>query len=152
MAYSEKQRQEILDKVCDELEKGLSLRKSLEKIQGPPRKTFFEWIDADSAKRNQYARACEDRADALFEEIINISDDNAGDSYTDEEGNERANHANVQRSRLRVDSRKWILSKMMPKKYGDKLDLTTDGESMNMSPEERQQRIKELIAKANADR
>jgi hypothetical protein len=53
--------------------------------------------------------------DKVAEDIIDISDDKLGDP---------------QRDRLRVDARKWLLSKMLPKKYGDKLDVTSDGEKM----------------------
>ncbi|MBT8043576.1 MAG: hypothetical protein KJO79_01395 [Verrucomicrobiae bacterium] len=38
----------------------------------------------------------------------------------------KSNHENIQRSRLRVDTRKWMTSKMKPKKYGDKLELDAD--------------------------
>ena len=43
----------------------------------------------------------------------------------------RMNSEYVQRSRIRIDTRKWIASKLKPKKYGDKVDVTTDGEKIN---------------------
>ena len=49
----------------------------------------------------------------------------------DEDGNKNVNHHVIQRDRLRVDSRKWALSKMNPKKYSDKLDLTNNGKSFD---------------------
>ena len=49
----------------------------------------------------------------------------------DENGNPRINHDVIQRDRLRVDARKWMLGKMQPKKYGDKLDVTSDGEKIS---------------------
>ncbi len=57
------------------------------------------------------------------DEIVDISDDGRNDTYIDDNGNERTDNERVARSRLRVDTRKWMLSKMLPKVYGDKLDV-----------------------------
>lgn len=73
-----------------------------------------------------YARTREARADKLFEDLIKIADYGVNDTYTDEEGNTRTDHDVIARSRLRVDTRKWVISKMVPKKYGDKLELSGD--------------------------
>ena len=62
-----------------------------------------------------YARAMELRCEKMAEEILEISDDN----YTGPDG--RGDNALVQQARLRVDSRRWLLSKLMPKKYGDRI-------------------------------
>lgn len=134
MAYSEKKRKEIVKNVCSDIETGLSLRKALEKIKLPA-KTFYEWIDGDEVKSKQYARACEIRAENIFEDIIDIADDSSQDLLgVDEYGNRIENREFVNRSKLRVDARKWMLSKMMPKKYGEKLDIdhTTQGDKINI--------------------
>jgi hypothetical protein len=52
-----------------------------------------------------------------------VSDDGSNDTYTDENGATRTEQDVIARSRLRVDARKWAMSKMAPKKYGDKLDI-----------------------------
>jgi len=70
----------------------------------------------------RYEQAKEESADALADEMLDIADDSERD-YT-EEG--RVNTEHVQRARLRVDTRKWIASKLKPKKYGDKLDLNAN--------------------------
>jgi hypothetical protein len=59
------------------------------------------------------------------EDIIEISDDGSRDyvATSDEDGAHRVDHDHVSRSRLRVDSRKWLLSKLAPKKYGDRVGL-----------------------------
>ena len=65
-------------------------------------------------------------ADAIFDEAMEIADSSSGDWTTKVVRGEEAkvvDHENIQRSRLRVDTRKWAASKMAPKKYGDKLDL-----------------------------
>lgn len=151
MAYSPIEKQNILDQVCSLLEEGKSVRQALKSEGMPKSSTFFKWLTEENKFSEQYARACEARADAIFEDILTIADDGSNDTRITEDGAEITNHDVIQRSRLRVDARKWILSKMMPKKYGDKLDLTTDGESMNLTPEERKAKIQALRAKINAE-
>ncbi len=71
----------------------------------------------------QYARARQMQADALFDEALEIADDVSGDWSTDKDGKKVLDHEHIQRSRLRVDTRRWAAGKLAPKKYGDKLDL-----------------------------
>jgi uncharacterized iron-regulated protein len=67
----------------------------------------------------------------MLEEIIDIADDNSQDMTTDKDGNEVVNHDVIARARLRVDARKWAMSKLAPKKYGDKLDVNHGGQAEN---------------------
>ena len=69
----------------------------------------------------KYAEAKRIQADILAENIMDISDDTSNDYIVDDEGKERLNGEHIQRSRLRVDSRKWMASKLLPKIYGDKV-------------------------------
>lgn len=74
----------------------------------------------------QYARAREQQADFLAEEILEIADDGSNDLMTVTRGDttyEQENKEVTNRSKLRVEARKWIASKLKPKKYGDRLDL-----------------------------
>jgi hypothetical protein len=89
--------------------------------------TFYELLK-DKEKLNKYARATEMRADIMADEILEISDNVGGDIMTMKDGREVVDNAVVQRDRLRVDARKWLLAKLQPKKYGDKLDITSDNE------------------------
>jgi len=93
----------------------------------PPHSTFLEWVAKDPAFADQYARAREANVEVHVDEIIDIADDKSSDTITDAEGNERPNTEWIQRSRLRVDARKWVASKQLPKKYGDKLDVNHAG-------------------------
>jgi hypothetical protein len=97
-------KEDILD-VLDLISQGLSIRKACDQISMAPR-TFMDYI-AKPEYSQQYAQAMEKRADALFDQIIDIADVGSGD---------------FMRDRLRVDARKWVVSKMLPKKYGDKID------------------------------
>lgn len=79
---------------------------------------------------HQYAHAREAQADFMAEEIIEIADDGSNDYMTVVKGDQEYNIENKEvtnRSKLRVDARKWVASKLKPKKYGDKIDLNHSG-------------------------
>lgn len=84
----------------------------------PVLSTVFLWIGKYPEFSEQYRLAMASRADAMFEDMIEIADD--GRNFMETEQGEKFNSEHVQRSRLRLDTRKWMLSKMLPKKYGDK--------------------------------
>lgn len=114
-------------RICVEISAGRSLRSICDDEGMPDKATVFRWLASDETFRDQYARAREAQADAMLEEIIQIADDGENDTYKDEEGRVRTDQDVIARSRLRVDTRKWAMSKMAPKKYGEKLDLTHGG-------------------------
>lgn len=124
--------EEKFDYIILEIERGSSLRQAIKGLEISS-KTFYELLDSDEVKRKQYARACEERAENMFDEIIEIADTSNADVVGLSEGGKPIIDGEaIQRSRLKIDARKWALSKMFPKKYGDKLDLTTDGEKINV--------------------
>ena len=90
--------------------------------------TVLDWTEADPEFAEQYARARTRGYQLLADEIIEISDDSSGDTVETDRG-PVSNPEFTARSRLRVDSRKWMLSKMLPKIYGDKLELSGDPEN-----------------------
>lgn len=91
--------------------------------------TVLRWLRDMPEFQEQYARAKEEQADFLAEEMLEIADDKSDDLLDTEEG-QSANPVAVQRARLRVDARKWAAAKLKPKKYGDKVDFTTDGKQV----------------------
>ena len=99
-----------------------------------PAVTFYEWIDNDEAKSKQYARACEARAETIVDEIIDLADTSNADMYLDDNGNAQIDGAAIQRSKLQVDTRKWLVGKLNPKKYGDKVDVTSGGDKISSAP------------------
>lgn len=113
--------------ICLEIEKGKALRRVCTDFMSLDK---FYTLLKEKPKSERYARACEIRAENIFEDILNIADDNSNDTYIDDNGIERTDNDVIQRSKLRVDARKWVLAKMAPKKYGDKIDLTSDGEKL----------------------
>lgn len=130
MAYSIEQKDKIFEHIFNQIVDGRALRNILKEDENmPPAVTFFEWISKDSEKAKQYAYVCELRAEALFDEIIQIADDKSNDALKTDNG-EVQNSEFIQRSRVRIDARKWIASKLNPKKFGDKIDHTTAGEKI----------------------
>ena len=125
MARPSKFTQKLADKICERIADGESLRAICEGGAEPNKSTVLRWLaDENSAEfRDQYARAREVQADTLFDQILSIADDGSNDTYETLDGREVVNHDHIQRSRLRVDARKWMAGKLAPKKYGDKLDL-----------------------------
>jgi hypothetical protein len=59
--------------------------------------------------------------------MLEIADDGRNDTYEDENGHQHVNTDHIQRSRLRIDARKWLASKMAPKKYGDRVEQAHSG-------------------------
>lgn len=132
MAYSVEQKEKVFNEIIEDIQtEGLSLRKSLAKkkegFERPSSSTFFEWLEEEKEKAKHYARAIKTKQEIKFEEILEIAD-NDDDIYHDEEGNKRVDGAAVQKKRLQIDARKWQLSKENPKKYGDKIDVTSKDE------------------------
>lgn len=124
MAYSQEEKQNIVDSVCKEIaENNASLRKALELKDTPNRSTFYEWLENNQHYSDQYARACKDRADNIFEEILEIADDSSSDTIISEDGKELFNNEFAARSRIKIDARKWMLGKMNPIKYSDKIQV-----------------------------
>ena len=128
----------IVAKVCARMETGESLRKSCE-AEGVKDPTFLDWVRADDLFAEQYARAREAGLHCMAQQIIEISDEQEIEArYNGEDVKLDLSATAVARNRLRVDSRKWLLSKMMPKVYGDKMTLAGDPEaplSQSATPE-----------------
>ena len=126
--------QELADEICQRLASGASMRTVCADDAMPCMTTVFKWLREKPEFTQQYTRAKEESADAMFEEMMDIADDGTNDwmeAHT-KEGEAlgwRENGEALQRSRLRVDTRKWALSKLKPKKYGDKIALGGDPEN-----------------------
>src|SRR5690606_31084702 len=121
----------VADQICERIACGESLRRICLDETMPALSTVFRWLYANEVFRDQYSRAREAQQEYLALEILEIADDGSNDTYIDEEGKPRVDHDVIQRSRLRVDTRKWIMSKMAPKKYGDKVDVNHGGQVDN---------------------
>lgn len=142
--YSE----ELIDEFCSRLVDGTSVNKVCQQDDMPDKSTIFLWLSKYPEFSDKYAKAKEMAADALAEEIFDIADDNAFDYIEGKEGELRVNNDAIQRARLRVDVRKWYLSKIVPKKYGERqqIDQTTTHRFEDLSDEELEARLKALTS------
>jgi len=126
---------DLADTICRRLAHGESLRSICRDDAMPDISTVLEWVvnsknEAQEKFSKQYAKAREAQAEYLADEINDIADDGSNDwiERETEKRNivEQVNGEVVARSRLRVDTRKWYLSKVLPKKYGERLVMAGD--------------------------
>ena len=109
---------------------------------------LLRWLNADPARMEMYTRAREDRADKLADELVAISDEvEVSARYEGEEVRLSLDAAAVARNRLRVDARKWVASKLKPRVYGDKLDVTAEIGVKNLSADQVRAQAIALAAK-----
>lgn len=129
---------DIADAICDRLVSGESLRSICRDPKMPNPAMVFRWLADEryASFRDQYERAREVQADTLADELLDIADDGTNDwmerqSKEGESGGYEINGEHIARSRLRVDTRKWIASKLKPKKYGDRssVDLNVSADT-----------------------
>ena len=102
----------IAASICSQLSEGTSLNRICKSDNMPSKSTVYNWLADNEKFLELYNTAREDQADTLADELIEIADNTTGET---------------QRDRLRVDARKWIASKLKPKRYGDKVEQTIAG-------------------------
>jgi len=133
--------QELFDKICDEISVSSIGLVHICKKHGTTSNSFHRWIreDEEGELRYKYTCARENQADFLADQIIEIADYSSNDTKIIHKGEQEIEVENtewVNRSKLRVEARKWIASKLKPKKYGDKIDLTSLDQKINSVPTE----------------
>ena len=141
---------ELIAELCARISEGRSLRSICKDEDMPGLTAVFRWLGEKEDFQQQYARAREAAADALVEEILDISDDGTND-WMEKHGKDSAgwieNGEAIGRSKLRVDARKWIASKLKPKKYGEKLTSEVTGaDGKPLIPEPSQNEVARRIA------
>lgn len=114
-SYSE----EIANIICDRISYGESLRTICKDADMPACSTVFKWLNDIDGFSEQYARARETQVEGLIDELVEIADE------ADQEAGA------VAQAKLRIDTRKWFITKVAAKKYGDKVDVTSNGGSIN---------------------
>ena len=122
--------QEIADRICTLLVESDDSLRTICKAEGIRIGMILEWANSVPEFALQYARARAIKLDAMAEDLMEIADTpQMGEIRTVKaDGSEEVKKADmIEHRRLRVDSRKWYLSKLAPKKFGDKLGLT-DGD------------------------
>ncbi len=124
---------------------GVSLRRLCEMADMPPLRTLMNWVLVNSETpelrefRQQYARAMRAKVEIMVHDTIEIADDGRNDWMERETENGNvvlvADHEHIARSKLRIDTRKWVASKVYPKLYGDKPgEAPIDGGDLESPP------------------
>lgn len=134
--WTEEKKKQAFADILEHISSGKSLRSIIDNSDRniiPSMPTFMEWLEEDKEMANQYARGMAVRQELLFEEILTIADKQGEDVIETPDG-QIINHNVIQRNRLQVDARKWMLGKMNPKKYGEKTDITTNGKEISNAP------------------
>ena len=140
-------RRKIADLVFAGMRSGMSAFKACQ-AAGVPQSTFSRWMDDDAKLAEEYARAREDLIEHIASETLAIADQPVGSTE-----NGSTDSGAVQKQRLQVDTRKWLLSKLAPKKYGEKtsMELTgANGGPVQISDTERAAKIAAILATAQA--
>lgn len=121
-------KQETADRILELMRTPMSLRRACLAV-GVPHTTVLQWKRDHDEFADQYGKARLDQVEAYVDEVMDIADDGRNDFMETEDGREVPNHEHINRSRLRVDTRKWYASKVAPKLYGEKLqvDQTVQG-------------------------
>jgi len=137
---------ELADKICGRLETGRTLRAVCRDEDMPHEATVRSWatnnagqtdedkaagVEAYAGFFTQYTRAREIGYHCMADELVDIADDGSNDFMIEETAAGRitvkVDHEHIKRSVARIDTRKWLLSKALPKIFGDKLDLNVNG-------------------------
>lgn len=126
-ARTQAEKERLAQAVFDEMESGLGAFQACKAV-GFGWTAFLQTMKEDAALASRYARAREVLIERLASETLALADQTPA-MVTDERGVTRYDSAAVQHQRLQVDTRKWLLSKLAPKKYGDRLELAGDAES-----------------------
>lgn len=156
---------DIAAKVCSMLADGVSLRTVCMSEDMPAKTTVFKWLRDNEEFANQYAHAKEQSTIAQFEDMLSIADEDPLEPLIDKEGLpvivdgvvlKTATKTSIDHARLRIETRKWALAKMLPKKYGDRIHTEHSGkvELSSMDDDELDRIIRErqqALEKAGRD-
>ena len=138
---------EVADHICRELAKGRTLKDVCRGDGMPDESSVRQWVVDREGFAPRYAQAREAGVHAMADEIVEIAEDGSNDWMEGKHG-PQLNAEHVQRSRLRVDTRKWLMAKALPKVYGDKLELSGKMEITDVTDEALDAKLAALLAKA----
>lgn len=132
MSYTPAQKELLFRKVIKRLQNGESLRVILSDSGTPSRTAFYAWIEKDGKMKERFVRACEIGDEVLFEETLEIAREPLI-GITKEKGPKGTTIKvgdNVARSKLIIDTIDKVLARRQPRKYGNKIDITSAGEQV----------------------
>lgn len=110
--------EQLFDEICAKLAQGMSLRSVLREENMPDMVTVLKYLREHEEAVKQYARAKQDGADAWADDLVDISE------------KVQRGELDPNAARVAADIKKWAASKLKPKVYGDKIDMTTNGKDL----------------------
>lgn len=146
---------ELANALCAEIETAqVGMRRICARPGMPTIGRVKRWLREWPEFQAKYARAKQEQAEMMAEDILDIADDGRNDTFETADGNTITDTDVIQRSKLRVDARKWLAAKLLPKKYGEvpaNGPSVTVGVSVTVMSDEKRQRLIDLKRQANAD-
>ena len=120
--------QEMADRICEMLADGLKLAEICRNEGMPAASTIFRWLAAQPEFERHYGMARRACAHRLEDEIIEIADNVAADNPPTAEGSARpASYVGIQRDKLRIEARRWLIRRLAPRRYGKRDPYAGDG-------------------------
>ena len=123
--YSE----ELALEICEELSNGISLHKICHRDDMPPPSSIYRWLAEEAFFRDCYARARENAAHTLFDQMIDIADNSSRDLL--EDGS--ANNAAIARARLQIETRARVAGKLHVRVYGERIETLPQTVTNNLT-------------------
>lgn len=114
---------ELAQEICDTIassSKGIK-RLCKEHDGWPNPDTIYHWVSTNQEFSDQYARAKRQQIEVIVDEMLDLADDTSQDNVVNSEGKLIIDHEHINRSRLRIDTRKWLAAKLAPKIYGERI-------------------------------
>lgn len=111
---------ELADEICGAIaSNSLGVAKlCINNPHWPSRETIYQWLANKPDFADKYARAKKCQIETFIDDILEIADDSSQDQMVNEQGSPVCRSEHIARSRLRIDTRKWLASKLVPKVYG----------------------------------
>lgn len=115
----------VAEYILREIANGRTLKDVCSEPGIPPIPTVLAWVTTDKCSFGRmYRMACQQRALLFAEDIIEIADDDSNDLLTNSWGFSVPNTAAIQRSKIRISTRTFLMGKWLPEAFGDKSEVT----------------------------
>ena len=138
--------EELASEICERHREGESLNSICEDSHMPSPSAVRDWADKSVIGKldeevcgrfsTQFAHAREMYYHGMAEAIIDIADDSSGDVVVDNDGKPHTNYAGVQRTKHRLDARKWVLARALPHHYGEHVSYEVEHKRVDADPQD----------------
>lgn len=124
--FGAKKRKAIQEKILERLMKGEHLTAICRDSEMPSLETVYRWLRTNAEFAERYSFSREVAAQVMCDEIIEIADD-SGDDWIDGWDGRKLNRDAIERSKIKIDARKWTLATTMPHKFGNRTNIEVSG-------------------------